>query len=199
LSGEISNFGPGNHPKTVILFFAMLLPYQKYLLYTLLTPKELQRQAALLSAQQYSPGMSGSLFRRKRTGGTPVCLCTLEGQHLTVTGLKPGGDEDIVKISGHLGEGQGRLTMEVQLLPTTAGFVSMARSVVLALVAAYLYLILGSRLLGFETSNDAVIWVVLAAMATYFQLRQFSSRATLLMEHLIHQFELEEEETPASL
>jgi hypothetical protein len=176
----------------------MLLPYQRFLLHTLLTPKELKRQVALMSSQLYSTGSTASLFRKKREAGSPACLCTLEGQDLTVTGLKPGGEEDIVKISGQLGEGQGRLIIKVQLLPTTAGFVSLARGVVLALVAGYLYLTLGSRLLGFASSNDVVIWLMLIAFAVWFQLRQFSLRAGILMELMIHWLELEEENTPTT-
>lgn len=119
---------------------------------------------------------------------------TFEEEKIILNTHKYNGDEDIVKISGQLKAKGQYQCMEIQLLITTSYLVTFAASIIIALVAAYMYTYIGEKIFHRIFSNEMMPYLILVISAIYINLRRYSNKATALLGHLVYWLELEEEE-----
>ncbi len=174
----------------------MLLPWQRYEFTTKAPLRELQRKTRLLSLQTHPLSERRRWFgRRKPQGSSPLCVCEWEGDKLRITGMKSGGDEDMVRLDGLVTDDDVERKVVFQLKLTSNGLASAALSLVLGPVVGFLYLTIGERIMSEAISNECLVWLLVISMAVYFSLKQYSSRAEMLLEQVIYWLELQEEDS----
>lgn len=171
----------------------MLLPFQKFVFAATPSMKELHRKFHLLMEQK-----SGNLKRdrktikRKASGISPLYTGAIEGNRFTINSHKYNGDEDIVRITGLIIDRGSQLELELRLLFTSSWLANIAGSIVIALVAAYMYLFIGERLFELLIASPAIPYLLLVTLSVYINLRRYNNKAHSMIEDIIEWLELED-------
>ncbi|MFO7722862.1 MAG: hypothetical protein R6V49_06525 [Bacteroidales bacterium] len=171
----------------------MLLPFQRFIFVTSPSVKELHRKFFLLLEQKSDFPVGRKSMKKSQGSSVPLFTGTLEGDKLSIQSHKLNGEEDIVKIAGSLKHEDNRLEVELRLLFTGSWIATFAGTVVIALVAAYLYGFIGEKLYDRVLANPSLPYLILAATAFYFNLKRYSNKAYNMIQQLAYWLELEED------
>jgi hypothetical protein len=171
----------------------MLIPFQTYRFIAKPPVKELHRKFLLLLEQKNGGSGKRKMLNQGKSSGTPLFTGAMEGEQFTLCTHKANGEEDVVKIAGKIGLEDHKLTLEIRLLYTNTWLATMAGSIVIAMAAAYLYTLIGEKILDIKLTIAAMPYLILTLGAVYVNLKRFSNKATLLFEQLMYWLELEEE------
>lgn len=169
----------------------MLLPFQRYVFVTSPSIKELQRKFLILLEQKYSSGSRAPKIRKSDTPRTPLFTGAIEGDRFYLILHKYNGDEDIVKVSGVMSNQGDHLQLDLRLLISGSWMVTFAGSIVLALVAAYMYGFIGENLFDVVLSTPVMPYLILVVTAIYINLKRFSNKAFSMLEQIVYWLELE--------
>lgn len=116
---------------------------------------------------------------------------SIKGDSFFINQIKPNGEEDVARIVGLIKPQESYLSIEVGLRLTGSWLVSIAGSIVIAIIAAYMYTFIGWRLFDHTITNAAMPYLLLIVTAIYINLRYYSNKATGLIEEMVFWLELE--------
>lgn len=170
----------------------MLLPFQRFVFAASPSLKELHRKFHLLMEQKIGNlKRDRKTIKHKESGMTPLYTGAIEGDRFTINSHKHNGDEDIVKITGLISDRGSHLEVELRLHFTSSWLAIIAGSIVIALVAAYMYIFIGEKLFDLLIASPAIPYLLLVTLSVYINLRRYSNKAQSMIEHIIDWLELE--------
>jgi len=172
---------------------SMLLPYQRYYFLSGDTIRELHRKFQLMMDQRTAISRRVGLFKKGDVPNGIRYSGTMEGNRFQITPLKHNGDEDIATIHGEIDVKDHQLRIAVQTRFTGSYLMQTVGSIVVVMVAVYMYAYIGVNLFKAQLPEGFMMYLIALLLTVWINMRRYSQKVTALLEELMEWLELSEE------